>query len=239
MTFFASLTIRVLLISVGALALQAFSSAASADDEVESDQEIGIGGGLLFPLIRPQIVLEGAFPIGSAQLGLKAGFSYISLRESFQEAAEASEYANKLVTSSASMSELTLTIPELTFWLGQSVFLTAGGSVRSSVITAAYKTLTDEPLVFKSWGVAAGMGISAGYRFYVSPKLAFGFSSSLHSPFKTTGWASVDYTRDNTIAVPTLNDTELDQMLEALEPYLQTLAKQTTVAATLRLVYLF
>ena len=239
MTFFASLTIRILLITVGALALQAFSPRASANDEVESDHEVGIGGGILFPLVRPQVVLQGAFPMGPAQLGVRAGFAYVSLRDSFTKAAEASVYSDRLVTSSASLSEISLNIPELTLWLSQSVFLTAGATVRNSLVSAAYTTNTDEPLLFKSWGVAIGASASAGFRFYVSPSLAFDVASSIDFPIKSTGWASVDYTRDNSVAVPTLNEAELDQMLQELEPYFQGMAKQWAGGAVLRLVYLF
>jgi hypothetical protein len=237
-TFFASLTSRVPLLTVGALALLAMRSTASANDEMESDHEIGIGGGLLFPLVRPQVVLQGAIPMGPAQLGLRVGFSYLSLRDSFTQAAEVSVYSDRLVTNSASLSEISLAIPEATVWLGQSVFLTAGATIRNSLVSAAYTTITDEPLTFRSLGIAVGATGSAGFRFYVSPSLAFDVASFFDFPLKSTGWASVDYTRDNSVAVPTLNENELDLMLQELEPYFQGLAKQWAGGAIIRLLYL-
>lgn len=205
----------------------------------KGNKDFGIGIGVWFPQSRP--ALSFGFSTGSPRwtLGTRLSASYISLTSSFDDAAKKSDYADKITTSSALLTDVSLSLPELGLWFDWPVFVSAAPAVRVSYLNTKYKTTVEEPLTFTGVAVTVGAAASAGYRFSLTPALCLDLAAEIHFRLWDGGYTNVSFNEDNTAAVPTFTESELEHILESLQPYVESIAKRTSAGGSLRMVYRF
>lgn len=230
-------TLRRRFLSAAAVLVALLIPAHALSNPGEAANELAVSGQLLMPLNRPSLGVSFGFPAGPIELSGQLAFSYLSLKSNFSSAAESSQYASKLSNTGAFLTDLTLSLPEVSFSFLEHFFFSVAPTVRGNLITATYSTSADEPLIFRGFGLALGPTVSGGYQYELSSKLSIDFIAGILSPLWTMGGGTMDYSRNNSTLTPTLTETDLENMLEALEPYLQTVTKQTTAGVGLRLTY--
>jgi len=206
---------------------------------VASNKDAALGLGVYLPQTRPYFTISHSFGALPLTFGTRLNASYTSLKESFQQAAEQSDYADKISTSSASFFDVSLQIPEVSLWNSWPAFLSGSPVLRVSRVSASYTTKESEPLTYTGWGFAVGLNVAGGYRLNLGPTLSLDVTTEIQSPMWTSGSSDVVFARDNSTAVPTFTESELEHILESLQPYLQSITGRTTIGAGLRLVRKF
>lgn len=218
------------------------SLSVNADDSglsQESSLGLGLSSGLSTPSVRPRASIGLSFPAGSVLMSGRGTFSYLSLNSNFDKAAKSSQYSAKLFIESASWFDFGLTVPEVMFWNLRPLYFSAAPEIHLSRVKANYRTPAAEGLDFSSWSLSTALALGAGYRQSLSQSLSLDVSFDVQLPLLTGGWSSIDYNRDNSRSIPTFVDTDLDQMLDSLQPYLEKMAKQIVIGCGIRLNYKF
>ncbi|NBW82865.1 hypothetical protein EBR21_14035 [bacterium] len=201
--------------------------------------EFSLTTGLHTPLARPYFALGFGVPVGRSTITARASVSLLSLKSSFASAGKQSQYADKLTAQDASLLDVSLFLPEYTFPVWEQFFLNFAPGLRFTRINAAYLTPANESLSFSGWGLAVGIAAGGGYRIAFSDSLVLDVLAQILAPLAYAGRSDIDFSRDNTVVPTTFSDTDLSQILDALEPYMQSVTKQTTLGSALRLVYRF
>jgi hypothetical protein len=208
-------------------------------DNFANLHELSLSSGLHTPLLRPYFAIGFGVPVGHSTMAARASVSTLSLKTSFTTAAKESQYAGKLTAQNASLLDVSLFLPEYSLPVWQDLFLTFAPGLRITKIDASYLTPANESLSFSGWGLAAGISVGGGYRIAFSDTLALDVLGHILAPLANAGRSDIDFSRDNSVVPETFSETDLSQILDALQPYMQSVTKQTTLGAGLRLVYRF
>lgn len=202
--------------------------------------EISLGALQLYPRPRLGGTFSLAVPFGSVRLGGGMRVSYANLNSSFKDAAESSEYASKLPSTTAYMWDSDLTLPEITFNPFPFLFTSLSSDLRLTRCVSHYTTSAGEPLTFSGWGVSTGVNIGTGTKLFTSPgRFSVEALLHFHVPFWSTGLTDLSYERDSSTAVETFSEANLDAILNSLQPFMEQLTKQTTAGFGVRGVFKF
>ncbi len=215
------------------------AAAKNTKETPKGKKDFGFGLGVWFPQARPMLTLLLSSNSPRWSLGSRVSASYVSLSSSFGEAAKQSDYADKITISSASLSDLSLNLPEVGLWFPVPFFVTVSPVVKLSLVNANYTTTVGEPLSFIGVAVMAGAAGSGGFRLSVSPSLSLDLAAEIQFRLWDGGYSSVNFNQDNSTAVPTFTESELEHIVDSLQPYVQSIAQRTTVGGQLRMVYRF
>lgn len=189
--------------------------------------EIGIEAGLLFPPARPALTLNYARGYRNLRLSLRVQASWVSLAKNFSDAAKESNYAERLSETTAQLSELNLSVPEVSYYFRDRYFISLSPILRATQCAAVYNTTNGNRLQFDSTGLSIGLQGTAGVRF--GGKLKIELNSGFHFPVSSIGSASVDYTQTSSSTVADFSDQEIDSILNSLQPYAKELSEGITL----------
>lgn len=202
-------------------------------------KNLGFGVGVFVPQTRPAALFLFDVAVRQWSFGTRLSASYISLSSVFDQAAQKSDYADKIKISFASLADMSLHLPEVGYMFPLPFFVSASPLVRANLINANFKTTAGEPLKFLGIALTAGAAASGGYRFKLSSALSIDLVAEIQFRLWDAGYTNVAFEQDNTTAVPSFTESELEHIVDSLQPYVQSIAKRNTAGGGLRLIYSF
>jgi hypothetical protein len=204
-------------------------------DARKSTSAWGVGLGVALPPVRPVAALFHTSLNSWGDVGLRVSGSYLSLAQTFKDAAVESQYASKLTDTDAHLWDASLQAPEVAWQLPLRLFIALAPEVRLTNCRADYTTVAGETLVFSGWGVSSGVNASGGLR--TQPRgssLTLEISAGFTWPLASFGQADLSFEGSPSSGGQTFSDPDLDSMLNSLQPYVQKLTVQPTAGLQLR-----
>lgn len=211
------------------------AESATQNSNTEKNTGIGIEAAFLYPPARPAVTFGYSRSFGQFHLSLRLQGSWVSLAQTFSEAAQQSSYASRLSESKAQLTEINLSVPEVSYYIQNRYFIAVSPIFRATQCTAAYGTVNENTLQFESTGLSLGVQGTTGIR--VGGNFKIEFNTGIHLPVSSIGAASVDYTQTSTSPVADFSDDELDSILNSLQPYAKELSEGLTLQFGLRGVW--
>jgi hypothetical protein len=196
---------------------------------------LGLGLGVVLPPVRPTVSLSYSILNVWGEVAMRVTGSYLSLAQTFKNAAVESQYANKLSDTKAHLWDVGLQAPDVEWHLPLNLYAALSPEVRMTSCRADYTTVANETLVFSGWGVGAGVNASGGLR--IQPKgtsFSFEINASYNWPFASFGQADLSFENATSSGGQTFSNQDLDSMLNSLQPYVQKLTVQPTAGLQLR-----
>lgn len=197
-----------------------------------SAHEIGLEAGVLFPPTRPALGVHYGSRFRDFSLSARLQGSWVSVAQSFSDAASQSEYADRLSDASGELGELTLSVPELGYRFTDKFILSLSPIFRFTQCVATYKTKNDNSLSFSSLGFSAG--IAPSFALQLGRSGTFEIGAGLQFPFFSIGTAALDYTQNSSSPLADFSEEELDSILKSLQPYAKELSEGLTLQLGIR-----
>lgn len=189
--------------------------------------EVGLEAGLLFPPTRPAMTVNYSRVYRNLRLSLRIQASWVSLAKNFSDAAKESNYTERFSETNAQLSEVNLSLPEVSYYFQEKYFIALSPILRATQCTAVYGTTNGNRLQFDSTGLSMGLQGTAGIRF--EGRLKLELNSGFHFPLSSIGSASLAYTQTSSLTTADFSDQEIDSILNSLQPYAKELSEGITL----------
>lgn len=195
----------------------------------DQQYSLGVGAAVLMPILRPSVLFSVAMQEKLWAFGGRLSASYATLSSNFKEAADKSDYAERISSTDASLWDLHLVAPEIRRSLPSNFFLSLAPSLKATLCTSNYSTKASEPLDFRGWAVSLNAHANSGYRIeFRENRLNFEIFAALSFPFWSSGGTEISYQRAEQSSTSNFSESELESMLNSLQPYLEKLSKLPT-----------
>lgn len=199
--------------------------------------ELGLEGSILFPPARPAVGIHYSNRFRDLSLFARVQASWVSVAQSFSEAAAQSDYADRLTDATGELGEINLSIPELGYRLKKNFILSLSPIFRFTRCVATYKTKNDNSLTFSSLGFSAG--IQPAFALRLGQSGTFEIGTGLQFPLLSVGTAALDYTQNSSSPLADFSEQELDSILASLQPYAKELSEGLTLQLGVRWLWVF